>query len=209
MTQVEVPEYAIRDRVEFDPVRTALVVVDMQKDFVDEGGALVVPGAAATVPPIRRLLEAFRGRGLPVFYTQDSHAEGDPEFEVWGRHVVRGSVGEEVVDALRPAESDVVVRKPRYDAFYGTDLDGRLRSAGVDTLVITGTVANICVHYTTASAALRGYRVICPVDCVSSLNEFDRHVHLRQTAYLFRGDLTTSEAILDHLGRWRAGGGSA
>jgi nicotinamidase-related amidase len=199
MSTVDVPEYTIRDRLEFDPSRTALVIVDMQKDFVDEEGALCVPEAAATVPVIGRLIEAFRSRGLQIVYTQDSHGEEDPEFELWGRHVVEGSVGEEIVDELSPLENDLIVKKPRYDAFYETDLDAQLKARGIDTLVIVGTVANICGHYTAASAALRGYRLICPVDGISALTDFDRHAHLRQTEYLFRGVLTTSDAVSHHL----------
>ncbi len=199
MRTVEVPEYTIRHRVEFDSSRTALIVVDMQKDFVNEGGALYVPGASATVTVIGRLVEAFRTRDLQIVYTQDSHGEGDPEFDIWGRHVVEGTVGEEIVDELSPREKDVIVKKPRYDAFYETDLDAILKKRGIGTLVIVGTVANICVHYTAASAALRWYRVICPVDGISALTDFDRHIHLRQTEYLFQGVLTTSDAVIHHL----------
>ena len=143
MVTVEVPEYKVREEVEMKPAQSALVVVDMQKDFVDDVGALLVPGARKTVPQIKRLVDAFHARGMLVVYTQDSHQEGDPEFDIWGRHVVEGSAGEEIVDDLRPREGDVIVKKPRYDAFYGTNLDHRLKTKGIDTLIVVGTVANI------------------------------------------------------------------
>jgi nicotinamidase-related amidase len=88
-----------------------------------------------------------------------------------------------------------VIRKVRYDAFYGTHLDHFLRLWGVNTLIICGTVANICVHYTAASAALRWYDVIIPRDATSALDPFDLESSLRQTSFLFTGRITESKAI--------------
>ncbi|HEV8044861.1 MAG TPA: isochorismatase family cysteine hydrolase, partial [Rubrobacter sp.] len=119
------------------------------------GGSLLVPDAEATIPNIKSLLGLARESGMKVVFTQDTHNEGDPEWEIWPEHVREGSWGWEIVDELSPREDELVVRKVRYDAFYGTHLDHYLRVWGVDTLVICGTVANICVHYTAASAALR------------------------------------------------------
>ena len=83
----------------------------------------------------------------------------------------------------------------RYDAFYGTPLDHLLRLWGIDTLVICGTVANICVHYTAASAALRWYDVVIPRDAVSALDPFDLESSLRQTVFLFAGRVTTAAGV--------------
>lgn len=193
---VEVPEIEISEDVEVDPRRTALVVVDMQHDFVDEDGALPVPGAPDTVPRIGRLLDWAHGRDVPVFYTQDTHRQGDPEWEIWGRHVERGTRGWEIVEELAPRDGDVVFEKVRYDGFYDTGLDHALRLAGVDTLVVCGTVANICVHYTAASAGLRWYRVIHPVDALSALTPFDMKAALRQATFLFQAELTTTDALV-------------
>jgi nicotinamidase-related amidase len=88
-----------------------------------------------------------------------------------------------------------VIQKVRYDAFYGTPLDHFFRLWSVDTLVICGTVANICVHYTAASAVLRWYDVIVPRDAVSALEPFDLEASLRQTAFLFGGKVTTTQAV--------------
>ena len=195
MTNVEVPEYEVHEEVRVDPVKTALIVVDMQNDFVKEGGTLVVPDAEATVPTIRGLLDSARESGIKVVFTQDTHNEGDPEWEIWPEHVREGSWGWEIVEELKPLEDEVVIRKVRYDAFYGTHLDHFLRIWDVDTLIICGTVANICVHYTAASAALRWYGVIIPKDATSALDPFDLEASLRQTSFLFAGRITTSEAI--------------
>jgi nicotinamidase-related amidase len=138
----------VQAAVRVDPSRTALVVVDMQNDFVREGGGLLVPDAEATIPAIRALLDQARSQGMRVVYSQDTHRDGDPEWRIWPEHAREGSWGWEIVDELAPARDDVVLRKLRYDAFYGTPLDHLLGLWGVETLVICGTVANICVHYT-------------------------------------------------------------
>jgi nicotinamidase-related amidase len=193
--QVEVPKYETQEEVRVDPAKTALIVVDMQNDFVKEGGALVVPDAEATIPEIQNLLSLARESGMKVVYSQDTHGEGDPEWEIWGEHVREGTWGWEIVDELKPREDEVIVRKVRYDAFYGTHLDHFLRLWDVDTLIICGTVANICVHYTAASAALRWYDVIIPKDATSALDPFDLESSLRQTSFLFNGKITQSGAI--------------
>lgn len=192
---VEVPDYEVHGEVGVDSSKTALVVVDMQNDFVKEGGSLVVPDAEGTIPAIQDLLGLARGSGMKVVFTQDTHAAGDPEWDIWPDHVEEGTWGWEIVDELSPHEDEFIIRKIRYDAFYGTHLDHFLRFWGVDTLVICGTVANICVHYTAASAALRWYRVIVPRDATSALHTFDLESSLRQTAFLFNGTITESDAI--------------
>jgi nicotinamidase-related amidase len=195
MRSVEVPEYEIHDEVGVDPARTSLIVVDMQNDFVKEGGSLVVPDAEATIPKIKSLLDLARESGMKVSFTQDTHTDGDPEWEIWPEHVREGSWGWEIVDELKPLEDELVIRKVRYDAFYGTHLDHFLRLWRTDTLIICGTVANICVHYTAASAALRWYDVVIPRDATSALDPFDLEASLRQTSFLFTGKITSSEAI--------------
>jgi len=177
---IEVPEYDVQAGVRVDPAATALVVVDMQNDFVREGGSL---------------LEFARAHGIRVVYSQDTHRDGDPEWRIWPEHAREGSWGWEIVDELAPARDDVVLRKLRYDAFYGTPLDHLLRLWGIDTLVICGTVANICVHYTAASAALRWYEVVIPRDAISALDPFDLESSLRQTAFLFAGRITTAAGV--------------
>lgn len=189
---VEVPEYEVVERVELPASRTAVIVVDMQNDFVKEGGKLRVPTAEATIGPIRRLLEKARAAGVRVFYTQDTHYDGDPEFEIWGEHVKYGAWGWQIVDELKPQPGDIVVQKTRYDGFYGTPLDDLLRVYGIEYVVIVGTVANICVLHTAASAALRWYKVVVPVDGISALTEFDMHATLRQINWLYKGVIVKS-----------------
>jgi nicotinamidase-related amidase len=193
--EIAVPEYQVQPEVRVDPAATALIVVDMQNDFVKEGGTLRVPDAQATIPVIGSLVERARCAGVRVVFSQDTHTDGDPEWKIWPEHAREGSWGWQIVDELRPRADELVVRKVRYDAFYGTTLDHFLRLWRISTLVLCGTVANICVHYTAASAALRWYQVVVPRDATSALEPFDLEASLRQTAFLFAGQVTSAAGI--------------
>ena len=195
---VEVPAYAVHETVRVEPERTALLIIDMQNDFVRKGGSLVVPDAERTIAPVAALLELARAHGMRVLYSQDTHREADPEWRIWPEHCREESWGWEIVQELAPAADDIVLRKVRYDAFYGTPLDHLLRVWGTDTVVICGTLANSCVHYTAASAALRWYDVVIPHDAVSALEPFDLESSLRQTAFVFGGRITTAAGV--HVG---------
>ncbi|MDP8926139.1 MAG: cysteine hydrolase [Actinomycetota bacterium] len=195
MRSVEVPEYVVHEEVLVDPTKTSLIIVDMQNDFVKEGGSLLVPSAEDTIPSIKGLLDLARESGMRVVFTQDMHNAGDPEWEIWPEHVREGSWGWQIADELGPREDELVIRKVPYGAFFGTHLDHFLRVWDVDTLVICGTVANICVHYTAASAALRWSEVVITKDAVSVLEEIDLESSLRQTSFLFAGRITDSAAI--------------
>jgi nicotinamidase-related amidase len=192
---VEIPEYEVHKRVALDPASTALVIIDMQNDFVHDEGTLQVGAALDTVPAISALLELARGSGMYVVFSQDTHDPGDPEFEIWPEHALRGTRGWEMIDELTPREGELVVQKVRYDAFYGTELDHMLRLRDVKTILLCGTVANICVHYTAASAALRWYDVVIAKDAVSAVEPCDLEFSLRQTAWLFQGKITTSKNV--------------
>jgi nicotinamidase-related amidase len=192
---VTVPDYQVHKRVTLDPARTALVIIDMQNDFVRDEGTLQVADAPATIPAIRRLLDLARSSGMHVVFSQDTHDPGDPEFAIWPEHVLRGTWGCEMIEELEPIEGELVVEKVRYDAFYGTQLDHMLRLWGIDTILLCGTVANICVHYTAASAALRWYEVVIAKDAVSAVEPGDLEFSLHQTEWLFQGQITTSAGV--------------
>ena len=179
--------YEVKENVEIPAKESALIVVDMQNDFAHERGSLFVPESRRTIEPIRLLIEKFRGKNSTVIYTQDWHSEDDPEFKIWGRHAVANTWGAEIADELKPKDGDILVKKLRYDAFYGTSLDHILRIKGIKNLVIVGTVANICVLHTAGSAALRWYNVIIPMDGISALSEKDYHFTLHQVYFLYKG----------------------
>jgi nicotinamidase-related amidase len=195
MNQVEVPEIPRESEILLPAGVTALVVVDMQNDFVHPEGTLHGGDAAAVIPEISLLLERARDKGVPVVFTQDWHGEDDPEFAIWGEHARAGTWGAEIVDGLTVEPHDAVIRKLRYDAFYGTSLDHLLRLWGTRHLVVTGTVANICVLHTAGSAALRYLEVVMPEDAVAALTPFDKAAALRQATFLYRGRVAAAAAI--------------
>lgn len=194
--EVEVPNYEVEEEISLNPTNFVVLVVDMQNDFAHPDGPLYNPDAEDTIEPIADLLDRARTAGCDVWYTRDTHTEDDPEFDAWGQHCVRESWGWKIVEELQPVENDLVFNKSRYDGFYGTDLDQQLRINEKQGLVIVGTVANICVHYTAASAGLRYLTVVHPVDLVSALTEFDYHASLRQAQFLFQSRLVKSEHLI-------------
>jgi nicotinamidase-related amidase len=190
---VETPEIEIEEQVRLDPASTAVVVVDMQNDFVKPDGALATPAAKETLPRIQALLAAARAEDVRVAYTQDSQVEDDPEFEIWPEHCQIGTWGWEIVPELEPLATDLICRKNRYDGFYGTWLEHFLAHVwGVDNIVIVGTVSNICVLHTAASAGLRYYHVVVPADGISALTDFDQAMTLRQVSWLYKGTVVRS-----------------
>ncbi len=185
---VEVPEIDFRSEIVLPASQTALIIVDMQNDFVKEGGRLVVPDAGATIPNIQQLVTNARRAGVHLAYTQDTHFDDDPEWAIWPEHCRHNSWGWQIVDELAPQPGDLICQKSRYDGFYGTWLDHFLRSVWkVENLVIVGTVSSICVLHTAASAGLRWYNVIVPANGTSALTEFDQALALRQISWLYTG----------------------
>jgi len=170
------------------PGRTALLVVDMQRGFVDPGEALEVPQAREIVPVIQRLLAVFQSRRLPVVFTEfvyservpllvgDLHPEHKPAqpgaptgFGLPSSNCLEGHPSAETIPALGPRPDELVVRKHGYDAFHGTPLDGALRARGVTSLVVTGTLTDICVLASIVGAFNREYRVTVAEDAVATL----------------------------------------
>lgn len=195
MVRLDVPAIQVDDEVRLDATRSAVVVIDMQNDFAHPDGALYGEEAQRAIPVIAGLLERARAAGVAVVYTQDWHGDDDPEFEVWGEHARADTWGARVVEPLTPEPGDEIIRKLRYDAFYGTPLDHRLRVRGVRHLAFTGTVANICVLHTAGSAGLRHYDVVVAEDAIGALTPFDRAATLRQVTFLYRGRITTSDGL--------------
>lgn len=190
---VEIPDIAVKESVRLPADETAVVVVDMQNDFVKPGGTLLVPAASDTIGAIEQLLTSARASGVPVAYTQDTHAEGDLEWEIWPEHCRQDTWGWQIIDELQPQPEDLICRKSRYDGFYGTWLDHYLtRVWGVKHLVVVGTVASICVLHTAGSAGLRWFHVVAPADGISAMNNFDQALALRQVNFLYNGDVLRS-----------------
>ncbi|MGM0401989.1 MAG: isochorismatase family cysteine hydrolase, partial [Chloroflexota bacterium] len=138
-------------------------------------------------------LEMARAHDVRIAYTQDTQVEDDPEFEVWPQHCLEGTWGWEIIEELKPHPEDLICKKNRYDGFYGTWLDHFLSHVwDVEHLVIVGTVANICVLHTAASAGLRYFHIVVPANGISALNDFDQALALRQISWLYKGSVVQS-----------------
>lgn len=152
-------------------MKRALLVIDMLNDFVREGATLEVPRTREIIPSLQKRLAAARQEEWEIVYVCDAHAPDDPEFRNWPPHAVRGTEGAQVVAELAPLEGERVVPKTTLLAFYGTDLEDHLKSRGIEEVILTGCVTNICIYFTAIEAAVRGYRVRVPADSVAPLEE--------------------------------------
>ncbi|MDI9370788.1 MAG: cysteine hydrolase [Synergistaceae bacterium] len=138
----------------------ALLVIDMLKDFIDKDGLLTTGEAGrGIVDFIKQRTDEFRESGYPVIYICDNHEEDDKEFDMFPPHCVAGTGGCEIIPELEVRKGDKVIKKRRYSAFFGTDLDLHLREKKVDELFLAGVCTNICVLYTAADARNLGYKV--------------------------------------------------
>jgi len=170
---------------------SALIIVDMQNDFVHPDGKLYSSNARNIIQPIEKLFKKARDSGTRIIFTQDTHFSDDPiEFPIWGEHVIKGSWGWQIIDELKPLENEIIIEKLRYDAFFGTPLEHILTIYNIKHLIIVGTVANICVLHTVSSAKLHNFDVIVPIDTISALTDFDYALSLRQMDFLYKVKLT-------------------
>jgi nicotinamidase-related amidase len=155
---------------------TALVVIDMQNDFVLPGAPACVAGALASVPVIRRLLDSARAAAWPVFHVIRAHRADGSDAEVFRRALftqgrgicVAGTPGAQIVPELTPLPGEHVLLKRRFSAFLGTELDLVLRRLGVRTLVLAGTQYPNCIRGTAVDALSRDYGVVVVTDACSA-----------------------------------------
>ena len=185
----------------YDPATTALVVVDMQNGFCHPDGSLYAPGSEAAIDPVAELVDRAHDAGAPVVYTRDVHppeqfddAHYYDEFDRWGDHVLEGSWEAELVAELPAADADHIVVKHTYDAFYQTELEGWLDAHGIDTLLLCGTLANVCVFHTAGSAGLRDFKPVLVEDALGYIDQEHREYAVDHTEFLY-GESTTREAV--------------
>ena len=175
---------------EFNPEATALVIIDMQRDFLEPGGFGEALGndvslLRRTIEPTRALLSAARGAGMLVIHTREGHQPnlrdlppakkrrgrfpvtiGDPG--PMGRILVRGETGHDIIPELYPIDGEPVVDKPGKGAFHATDLEAVLRNSGIDKLIVCGVTTEVCVHTTVREANDRGFDCLVVEDCCGS-----------------------------------------
>jgi biuret amidohydrolase len=182
--------------LEFDPRTSALVIIDMQRDFVLPGGFGEKLGndtslLLAAVEPTRRALQHSRDIGMFVIHTREGHrpdlsdcppaklTRGGETFigseGPMGRILIRGETGHDIIEDLYPVAGEPVIDKPGKGSFYATDLEDILQNRGIKTLFVCGVTTEVCVHTTVREANDRGYECVVLKDCVASyFPEFQR-----------------------------------
>jgi nicotinamidase-related amidase len=188
----------------FDPKTTALVVIDMQRDFLEPGGFGELLGndvslLQAAVEPLKAVLAAARDTGMTVIHTREGHRPdlsdcppskrargglavgiGDPGPK--GRILVRGELGHDIVDELAPAPGEIVLDKPGKGSFCATDLELILRLRGIENIVLTGITTDVCVHTTMREANDRGFECVLLADCCGATDKANHDHALRMIA---------------------------
>jgi nicotinamidase-related amidase len=167
---------------EINPAKTALIIVDMENDFVAEGAPLRATMAPAVIPPLQRALALARRTGMRVIFTTHAHRRDGCDMGVFGTSkppivervaLVDGEKGIEIYDELKPLPHEVVIKKRRFSAFYGTDLDIILRSSGMEAVIITGVTTENCCHATARDALFHNYGVIFLSDATGTFDYRD------------------------------------
>jgi nicotinamidase-related amidase len=175
---------------EFSPATCALLIIDMQRDFLEPGGFGEMLGndvfqLRRTIAPNKSLLAAWRAKGLQVIHTREGHRPDLADLPAakrirgrsktcigddgpMGRILVRGEAGHDIIAELYPLPGEPVIDKPGKGAFWATDLHAILQNRGIKQLIVTGVTTEVCVNTTVREANDRGYDCLVPSDCVGS-----------------------------------------
>ena len=188
-------DQAGRRSLDFQPQRSALLVLDMQRYFLEPAAHAFVPSAAALLPGLVDLATAFRQRQLPVFFTRhENTSQNSGMMATWWRDVIHpGDPRTQITPEFNPKAEQIIV-KSQYDAFLNTDLEQRLRQAGVEQVLIGGVMTHLCCESTARSAFMRGFAVFCLVDGMATYNAAFHQAALLNLAHGFSTLLLVDEA---------------
>jgi nicotinamidase-related amidase len=190
------------ERMKFYPSSSALIVIDMQKFFLDPASPTYTCGGAAIMGKIRQLIEAFRAAGRPVIYSCHVHNPNLSDAGImewwWKGMCLEGTPEAEVHDKLAPLPGEKIIYKHRYSAFYNTDLETVLRVLKIEELVVTGIMTNMCCESTARDAYYRDYRVFFPADATGSVTEEMHVASLLNLAFGF-AQIVATEKILSRF----------
>ena len=189
-------------KMELNPEKSALMVIDMQDFFLDKSSPTFTCGGLAIIPKLQRLISAFRECGRPVIYTRHVHHPGRLDIGImewwWEGICLEGSPESEIHRSIAPLPEEKVILKHRYSAFYNTDLETVLRCLKIEDLVISGIMSNLCCESTARDAYFRDYRVFFPADGTGSINEEMHLASLLNLAFGF-AYITECEEIMQDL----------
>ncbi len=181
--------------LQIDPANTALLIIDMQRDFLEPGGfgeslGNDVSRLRVAIQPIKSLLKMARDKGMLVIHTREGHRadmsdaphakveRGSPATRIgskgpMGRILIRGEFGHDIISELAPAEGEPIIDKPGKGSFYATDLQLILQNHHIENLIVCGVTTEVCVHTTVREANDRGFKCLVPSDaCASYFPEF-------------------------------------
>jgi nicotinamidase-related amidase len=211
--------------ISVDVERTALVIIDMQRDFLEPGGFGETLGndvslLGRAVGPCQRLLASARKHGLLVIHTREGHRpdlSDCPPNKLWrskrigagigddgpcGRILVRGEPGWDIVPEVYPEAGEMIIDKPGKGSFYGTDLDLLLRNRGITHIVLTGITTDVCVHTTMREANDRGFECLLLTDCTGAtdVGNYEAALNMVLMQGGVFGAIAPSAALLEAIG---------
>ncbi|HNX16840.1 MAG TPA: isochorismatase family cysteine hydrolase [Methanoregula sp.] len=184
----------------------ALLIIDMQNDFIREGAMLRVVQGRTVIPKIQSVLRHFRAKKLPVFHVLRVHRSDGADVEITRKELfsthpfaVEGTPGTKEVDELAPVPGEYVIRKTRMSAFIGTELDLVLRTLGVTGLVVTGVQTPNCIRTTVFDAIAYNYPVILVDDATGAQTEEIHRSNVRDMANI-GVRIMNADALIKMLG---------
>ncbi len=189
-------------KMELNRKGTALLVIDMQRFFLDPASPTFTCGGPAIIPTLKTLIQFFRAANLPVIFTQHVHHPNDLDAGImkwwWPGMCLEGSPESLISDEIAPLPDEKVILKHRYSAFYNTDLETVLRCLQIKNLIISGIMTNMCCESTARDAYYRDYRVFFLADATGSINEEMHLASLLNLAFGF-AFVTTADSVLKQL----------
>ncbi len=179
----------------------ALLIIDMQNDFLLPGAPIECSGGLKAIPQIKKLIQCFKEHKRPIIFSQECHRKEKVDFglELFyeePEHCLEGTDGVEFVQQLTPADNDFIIKKRRYSVFFATDLDLLLKGLNVDTLILTGVATDVCVRATAQDALQYNYKVIVPPECVAGTSPEAHQAALNNIAYVFGKIIAVDELIV-------------
>lgn len=189
------------------PGNPVLVVVDIQGGSgaaTEPSGIPLMGGREERAPRVRNLIARCRAAGVPVVFIQEVHKPslvdiGRELDGAEGPHCIEGDDGTELASWLDPRPEEFVIRKRRYSAFFGTELEIVLKGHKADTLLLVGGLTDVCIHYTAVDAHQHDYHVRVLTDCVGGSSPEAHEAALRAVAYMQRDALVTADEVLEVL----------
>nr|MBN2276620.1 cysteine hydrolase [candidate division Zixibacteria bacterium] len=193
-----------RDNLKPNRSRAVLIVIDMQKFFLDPTSSSFTCGGLPIIPNVQRLITLFRQIRRPIIYTRHVHDAKGIDAGImkwwWDDMCIAGTPESEIHDDLAPCPGERVIIKHRYDAFYNTGLETVLRGLKIKDIIITGIMTNMCCESTARGAYYRDYRVFFPVDATGTVTEEMHTASLLNLAFGF-AVITNTPNLVRQIGR--------